>query len=80
MNAVTGLSSTEAEARPQRDGPNELPATSRAGTLQLLLEVVREPMCLLLATCGVIYLALGDRQEAGTGECHTDGTAVARDG
>lgn len=64
MNAVTGLSSTEAAARLQRDGPNELPATSRAGALQLLLEVVREPMFLLLVACGVVYLALGDRQEA----------------
>lgn len=64
MNTVTGLSSLEAEARLQRDGPNELPSASRAGAVQLLLEVVREPMFLLLVACGVIYLALGDRQEA----------------
>lgn len=64
MDALTGLSSPEAEARLQRDGPNELPAASRSGTAQLLLEVVREPMFLLLVACGVIYLALGDRQEA----------------
>ncbi len=64
MDALTGLSSPEAEVRLQRDGPNELPAASRSGTAQLLLEVVREPMFLLLVACGVIYLALGDRQEA----------------
>lgn len=64
MNSLTGLSSTEAAARLQRDGPNELPAASRSGAVQLLLEVVREPMFLLLVACGVIYSALGDRQEA----------------
>ena len=64
MDALTGLSSPEAEVRLQRDGPNELPAASQSGAVQLLLEVVREPMFLLLVACGVIYLALGDRQEA----------------
>lgn len=53
-----------ADAPLQRDGPNELPAASRSGAVQRLLEVVREPMFLLLVACGVIYLALGDRHEA----------------
>lgn len=64
MVAATGLSSPEAETRLQRDGPNELPAAARSGAVQLLLEVVREPMFLLLVACGAIYLVLGDRQEA----------------
>lgn len=64
MNAPQGLSTREADARLQRDGPNELPAASRSGAVQLLWEVVREPMFLLLVACGVIYLALGNLQEA----------------
>lgn len=60
----TGLSAREAEIRLGRDGPNELPAAGRAGALQLLWEVVREPMFLLLVACGAVYLALGDRHEA----------------
>src|SRR6218665_935413 len=64
MNSSSGLSTPEAEALLQRDGPNELPAAARYGTVQLLWEVVREPMFLLLVACGVIYMALGDRHEA----------------
>lgn len=64
MEAQNGLSTAEAEARLQRDGPNELPAAARSGALQLLWEVVREPMFLLLVACGAIYLTLGDRHEA----------------
>ncbi len=59
-----GLNTQEAEARLGRDGPNELPAAGRAGAVQLLWEVVREPMFLLLVACGAVYLALGDRHEA----------------
>ena len=64
MPPVAGLSQQEAQARLRRDGPNELPAASRTGAVQLLWEVVREPMFLLLVACGAIYLALGDRHEA----------------
>ncbi len=64
MPGYVGLSTQEAQARLHRDGPNELPSAARAGAVQLLWEVVREPMFLLLVACGAIYLALGDRQEA----------------
>jgi len=59
-----GLSRREASERLRRDGPNELPAATRNGAYQLLWEVLREPMFLLLVACGAIYLALGDRNEA----------------
>ncbi len=61
---LAGLSAEEAAARLARDGPNELPTARREGVLRLLVEVVTEPMFLLLVACGGIYLALGDRQEA----------------
>lgn len=60
-----GLSSAEAAARLARDVPNELPAAARDGVLQLLGELLREPMfLLLLLACGLIYLLLGDVHEA----------------
>lgn len=59
-----GLSEEEARHRLARDGPNELPASTQRGAWRLLIEVVSEPMFLLLVACGVIYLLLGDRHEA----------------
>jgi len=45
-------------------GPNELPSAKRRDLLRISLEVVREPMLLLLVAGGTIYLALGDLREA----------------
>ena len=63
--AVThGLSGAEAKRRLAAEGPNVLPAARRRDTLAIALEVVREPMFLLLVAAAVIYLALGDVREA----------------
>lgn len=59
-----GLSSAQAQARLERDGPNALADAKTHGALQVLREVLTEPMFLLLVACGAIYLALGDRNEA----------------
>ena len=59
-----GLSTREAQSLLRRDGPNELPASRRRGPWRLVLEVVKEPMFLLLAACGGSYMLLGDRNEA----------------
>jgi Ca2+-transporting ATPase len=61
---VTGLSSAEAAERLLQDGPNELPSAKPRSLLQITLEVLREPMFLLLLAGGAIYLLLGDLQEA----------------
>ncbi|HKV41027.1 MAG TPA: cation-translocating P-type ATPase [Blastocatellia bacterium] len=61
---MTGLSTTEAAWRLGLDGPNELPSAKRDGILGLVVDVVREPMFLLLVACGAIYLVLGDAREA----------------
>ena len=62
--ATAGLSAAEARARLAAEGPNALPSAGRRHTLAIALEVVREPMfLLLLAGCG-IYLLLGDLREA----------------
>lgn len=59
-----GLSSQEAQTRLRRDGPNALPGDQASGFRVVLIEVLREPMLLLLLACGAIYLALGDQREA----------------
>jgi P-type Ca2+ transporter type 2C len=60
----TGLSEEEARSRLRSAGPNELPASRRPRFGQLALEVLLEPMSLLLLASGGIYLSLGNRQEA----------------
>jgi P-type Ca2+ transporter type 2C len=61
---ATGLAATEAQRRLAQDGPNTLPASRPRNTLAIALEVVREPMLLLLAGGVAIYLLLGDVHEA----------------
>ncbi|KPL67330.1 ATPase [Erythrobacter sp. SG61-1L] len=58
------MSATEAAATLATEGPNELPADRQRGLRQIIGEVLREPMLALLLTGGLIYLALGDLQEA----------------
>ena len=59
-----GLSSLEARSRLAADGPNELPSSKPRGIAGIALEVVREPMFLLLIACGAVYLAMGDARDA----------------
>ena len=58
-----GLTSAEA-ARRLHGGYNELPSAKPRGLLSIAWDVVREPMFLLLIGASVIYLFLGDMQEA----------------
>jgi len=59
-----GLSHDEARARLHAEGPNELPAAARRDIPAIALEVLKEPMFLLLVTAGAIYLLLGDTGDA----------------
>ena len=61
---IKGLSEAEAAQRLARDGPNELPRRDRRTPFRIVVEVLREPMLLLLLAGGAIYLALGDLTEA----------------
>ena len=61
---ANGLTEAEAAARLTRYGPNELPSKRGRGVLSTALDVVREPMFLLLLACGGVYLMLGDVREA----------------
>ena len=59
-----GLTSEQAAARLQADGPNELALDQTRTLFGLLLDVVREPMFLLMLGAGAVYLAMGDQREA----------------
>ena len=63
-NFSKGLSAEQAAARLRADGPNELAVDQTRTLLSLLLEVIREPMFLLLLGAGAVYLAMGDQREA----------------
>jgi P-type Ca2+ transporter type 2C len=63
LTTASGLSDHEVAERLRSDGYNELPASKPRSLLAIALEVVREPMFLLLVASGVIYLAVGDLTE-----------------
>ncbi len=66
IGAAADGSLTEGEAarRLLQDGPNALSVSGQRTLPRLLVDVVTEPMFLLLVGCGLIYLMLGDRGEA----------------
>jgi Ca2+-transporting ATPase len=64
INTARGLSEAEALRLLEEIGYNELPSAKPRSIFAIALEVVREPMFLLLVAGGLIYLLLGDRQEA----------------
>ena len=57
-NLSTGLSSTEARARLERDGPNQLTATRPVPAWRKLLGQCRDPLVILLLVASAISLAL----------------------
>lgn len=60
----TGLDPAVAAQRLCEEGPNELGISQRRTLRDMALDVVREPMFLLLLGAGGIYLAMGDAHEA----------------
>ncbi|MEW6379104.1 MAG: cation-translocating P-type ATPase [bacterium] len=64
QNHFQGLSDQQAAERIRTEGYNEIPVRGMRTGLAITLEVVREPMFLLLVGSGLIYLLLGDPGEA----------------
>lgn len=60
---MRGLSKHEAEQLLQKFGYNELPSAKPKNLLRIALEVIKEPMFLLLLACATIYLLVGDHTE-----------------
>lgn len=61
---LDGLSPLDATERLRLEGPNELVSPLNRSLHDIALEVLREPMFLLLIAGGAIYLLLGDIHEA----------------
>ena len=59
----TGLSQDQAQALLQAHGPNALDTEPRRSLATRLLDMVREPMFVLLVAAAALYIALGDRLE-----------------
>jgi Ca2+-transporting ATPase len=64
ISGLQGLTQAEAAIRLQAEGPNELASAKPRNLFAIALDVVREPMFLLLTVCALIYLFLGDKEEA----------------
>ena len=61
---VTGLSQTEVQKKLISEGYNEIPSGMKNKFLFLILNVLKEPMLLLLIICGIIYFILGSIEDA----------------
>ena len=59
-----GLSQEEALERLKKDGPNELSAANPRNFFTISLDVIKEPMFILLALCCILYIILGDLEQA----------------
>lgn len=62
--SYTGLNDAEIKNKLERFGLNELSQSPSRNFLNLCLEIFREPMFILLLLCCLLYLILGDIQEA----------------
>ncbi|MHB1277685.1 MAG: cation-translocating P-type ATPase, partial [Bacteroidia bacterium] len=58
-----GLTGTKAAALLKEHGYNELPSAKPKNIWRIALEVMKEPMFILLISCGALYMLLGDYNE-----------------
>ena len=61
---MQGLSESVAAERIKREGYNELPSEKKKNIFHILIQVLREPMLLLLIGSGLIYFLLGEPKDA----------------
>lgn len=64
LEGLPGLTEAEAALRLKREGANELPARHNRGLWVIALEVIREPMFLMLVAAGAVYLLMGEVGDA----------------
>jgi Ca2+-transporting ATPase len=64
LSGLPGLTEAEADARLRQEGANELPAQGNRSVLAIAIEVAREPMFLMLAAAGTLYLLMGEPADA----------------
>lgn len=61
---LSGLSEREASLKLKEKGYNELPKEKRKTTFKIILDVLKEPMFILLWICWLIYILIGDVKES----------------
>ena len=61
---LTGLSSEEVLTSQKKNGFNKINADQKGSWITLLLDILKEPMLLLLIAVAIIYLIVGDYGEA----------------
>jgi Ca2+-transporting ATPase len=59
----TGLTSDEVRKKQAKEGWNELQETDKKNIWKIIIEVIREPMFILLIACGTLYMIIGDYLE-----------------
>lgn len=64
LSSAQGLEDDQAQSRLKAEGYNEIPRLDQRTSLRIILEVVREPMLAMLLGSGVVYLLLGEMQDA----------------
>ncbi len=64
VNQLVGISEQEAALKIKQEGYNELPFQKKRSVFLIFLNVIREPMLALLLGCGLIYLFLGEADDA----------------
>ncbi|VVB89512.1 putative copper-exporting P-type ATPase A [uncultured archaeon] len=64
LENIAGLSEDDAARVLDEEGFNELPSQKRQSILTILINILAEPMLLLLLGSGVIYLILGEMNDA----------------
>ena len=63
IESYTGLSQEQAAEKLKTGGYNELPESKKRSIFGIIIEVVHEPMFILLVASGLIYFVLGDISE-----------------
>lgn len=61
---ASGLSRSQVLRRQESEGYNELPTVKPRRFFNIFISVLKEPMVYLLLGCGIVYLIIGDQQEA----------------
>jgi Ca2+-transporting ATPase len=61
---ITGLSEEDATRKLDEEGFNELPSQKKQSIFTILINILFEPMLLLLLGSGLIYLVLGESNDA----------------
>jgi len=64
ISGLSGLTEAEADVRLRAEGANELPGQKRRGAFAIALQVVREPMFVMLIAAGSLYLLMGELPDA----------------